>query len=94
VAGAVLLLAFGGTVLGTALVTGRPLEASFLLFALGLLASAAGALTLGLSRPVTAVLLVAGAGALVALLAPGDPWHDLGLLTHCLAWAWAGRPAR
>ncbi len=83
--GAVLLTAFAVVVLVTGL-AGRPLEASFLAFALGLLLSAAGALTTGIAarRP---VLALAGVGALVALLAPGDPWHDLGLLAFCLAWA-------
>jgi succinate-acetate transporter protein len=85
VAGAVLLTAFAVVVLATGLGS-RPLEASFLAFALGLLLSAAGALTAGIAgrRP---LLVVAGVGALVAMLAPGDPWHDLGLLGFCLAWA-------
>jgi hypothetical protein len=85
VGGAGLLTAFGVVVLVTGL-GGRPLEVSFLAFALGLLMSAAGALTAGIAgrRP---LLVVAGIGALVALLAPGDPWHDLGLLGFCLAWA-------
>jgi hypothetical protein len=85
VAGAVLLTAFGVVVLVTGM-AGQPLEASFLVFALGLLLSAAGALTAAIAgrRP---LLGVAGVGALVALLAPGDPWHDLGLLGFCLAWA-------
>jgi hypothetical protein len=84
-AGAALLTAFGVVVLVTGLV-GRPLEASFVAFAVGLLLSAAGALTAGITgrRP---LLVVAGAGALVALLAPADPWHDLGLLAFCLAWS-------
>ena len=65
---------------------GRPLEASFLAFALGLLLSGVGALTVGIAgrRP---LLAVAGVGALVALLAPGDPWHDLALLVFCVDWA-------
>jgi hypothetical protein len=85
VIGAALLTVFGAVVLVTGL-AGRPLEASFLAFALGLLLAAAGALTGGIAarRP---LLVVAGVGALVALLAPGDPWHDLGLLGFCLAWA-------
>jgi hypothetical protein len=85
VAGAVLLTAFGLVVLVTGL-AGRPLEASFLAFALGLLLSAAGALAVGIAgrRP---LLVVAGLGALGALLAPGDPWHDLGLLIFCVDWA-------
>jgi hypothetical protein len=87
-AGAALLTAFAVVVLVTGL-GGRPLEASFIAFALGLLLSAAGALTAGIAvrRP---LLVVAGVGALVALLAPGDPWHDLGLLAFCLAWTLDG----
>ena len=85
IAGAALLTAFAVVVLVTGL-AGRPLEASFVAFALGLLLSALGALTAGIAgrRP---LLVVAGVGALVALLAPGDPWHDLGLLGFCIAWA-------
>jgi hypothetical protein len=84
-AGAVLFTGFAVVVIATGL-AGRPLEASFIAFAVGLLLAAAGALTAGIAgrRP---LLAVAGVGALVALLAPGDPWHDLGLLTFCLAWA-------
>jgi hypothetical protein len=84
-AGALLLTAFAVVVLVTGL-AGRPLEASFVTFAVGLLLSAAGALTAGVAgrRP---LLVVAGAGALVALMAPADPWHDLGLLAFCLAWS-------
>ncbi len=84
-AGALLLEAFALVVLVTG-VAGTPLEASFLAFALGLLLSAAGALTAGIAgrRP---LLVAAGVGAVLALLAPGDPWHDLGLIGFCLAWA-------
>ena len=35
-------------------------------------------------------LLVAGAGALVALGAAEDPWHDLGLFVFFAAWAVLG----
>jgi hypothetical protein len=96
-AGAVLLLAFGLVVVGSALVTGQPYEASFLAFALGLLLSAVGAVLLALGlRPSGAVggwwraLPVTAIGLLVALLAPGDPWHDLGLFLAFGAWAALG----
>ena len=85
ITGAALLTAFAVVVLVTGL-GGRPLEASFLAFALGLLLSAGGALTSGIGGR-RQLLVVAGVGGLVALLAPGDPWHDLGLLAFCLAWA-------
>ena len=88
-AGAGLLLAFGVVVVVSALFTGAPWEPSFLAFALGLLLSAVGAVLIGVRLRAWA-LYVAAAGALVALLAPGDPWHDLGLLLFCAAWALAG----
>jgi hypothetical protein len=96
-AGAVLLLAFGLVVVGSALVTGQPYEASFLAFALGLLLSAIGAvlLALGLRRSGAIggwwrALPVVALGLFVALLAPGDPWHDLGLFLAFGAWAALG----
>ena len=94
-AGAGLLTAFGIVGLGTALVAGSPAEWSFLLFAVGLLLLVVGAVPLalglrpGVPRWWTAVL-VAGAGAAVALLAEADPWHDLGLFVFFLAWALLG----
>jgi hypothetical protein len=95
--GAGLLVAFGAVGLLTALVRGAPAEWSFLLFAVGLLLMlvAAVPLALGLRRAggvggwwVT--VLVAGAGALVALGAAVDPWHDLGLFVFFAAWAVLG----
>lgn len=94
-AGAGLLTAFGAVGLVTALVAGVPAEWSFLLFAVGLLLLALGAVPLALGlRPElprwwTAVL-VAGAGAAVALLAEADPWHDLGLFAFDAAWVALG----
>ena len=90
-AGAGMLTAFGAVGLATAMVTGSPAEWSFLLFAVGLLLVVVGAVpfALGLRRRLgswwTAVL-VAGAGAAVALLAEADPWHDLGLFLFDAAW--------
>jgi hypothetical protein len=90
-AGAALFVTFGGVALGSALLTGAPADWSFLLFAVGLLLLVAGAvpLALGLRRTLpgwwTAVL-VAGAGAAVALLVEPDPWHDLGLFVFDAAW--------
>jgi hypothetical protein len=96
-AGAVLLVGFGLFGLVTGLAGGAPAEWSFLLFAVGLLLMLVGAvpLALGLRRVgglgrwwVT--VLVAGAGALVALGAAGDPWHDLGLFVCFGSWAVLG----
>lgn len=95
--GAALLLAFGVVALATGLAGGSPLEASFLLFALGLLLLGIGAvpLALGLRRTGTlggwwpAVLGVT-AGALVALGTAADPWHDLGLFLFFAAWVGLG----
>jgi hypothetical protein len=91
--GAALLVAFGAVGAVTALSGGAPAEWSFLLFAVGLLLVAVAAVPLalglrragGLGRWWVAVL-VAGAGALVALGAAEDPWHDLGLFVLFAAW--------
>ena len=95
--GAVLLAMFGAVGLVTAVISGAPAEWSFLLFAVGMLLMlvAAVPLALGLRRAgglgvwwVT--VLVAGAGALVALGAAVDPWHDLGLFVCFAAWVALG----
>jgi hypothetical protein len=102
--GAVLLVAFGAVGLVTALVSGAPAEASFLFFAVGLLLVALAAVPLGLGLRRAGELggwwlavVVAGAGALVALGAVADPWHDVGLFVCFGAWAALGlrllRPA-
>lgn len=88
VAGAVLVLGAGVILLPTGYLTGTPLEAAFLPFALGLLLSAAGALTLGVATR-EGRWLVIGAGALVALTTQ-PPLHDAGLLTFLLGWAALG----
>jgi hypothetical protein len=96
-AGAGLLTGFGAVGLVTAVVAGAPAEASFLLFAVGLLLILVAAVPLGLGLRragrlgrwwVTVVL--AGVGALVALGASDDPWHDLGLFVFFAAWAVLG----
>ena len=93
VVGAGLLTVFGVVVLMTALASGVPWETSFLLFGVGFLLLAGGAvpLALGLRRSGALgswwiAVLVAGAGAVVALLASADPWHDLGLFVFDAAW--------
>ena len=88
VSGFALLLLFGLVALVTGML-GRPLEASFLAFGLGLLLVAAGALTTGMaSRRDGWPLLIAGGGALVALLL--EPWHDLGLFVLFGSWVVLG----
>ena len=91
--GAGLLCAFGLAVLVAGLVSGQPVEASFLLFALGLLLIAVGQTMLALAVRRTGALgrwwlalLVAAAGALAAVLVFSDPWHDLALFTFDAAW--------
>lgn len=97
IAGAVLLAAFGGVALVTGLVSGKPLEAAFLLFALGLLLLVVGQVLVGTTlRRSGAVgawwvaLPVASLGVLVGVAIPADPWHDLGLFTFDAAWAALG----
>ena len=96
-AGAALLLAFGAVALASALATGAPAEAAFLLFALGMLLTIVGQamLAFGLRRSGAlggwwASLLVAALGALVAVVAVADPWHDLGMFAFDAAWVALG----
>jgi len=90
-AGAALFTAFGVVALGTAVLAGEPAEWSFLLFAVGLLLLVVGSVpfALGLRHALPGrwvAVLVAGAGAAVALLVEPDPWHDLGLFAFDGAW--------
>lgn len=94
--GAASLAAFTALYLVSGLVTGRPAEALFLLFLLGFLLIIAGAvpLALGLRRsgavgPWWTAVLVAGAGALVAMTTQ-SPLHEVGLFTFDAAWAAVG----
>jgi len=102
-AGAGLLTAFGATGLVTAMASGAPAEESFLLFAVGLLLLALGAVPFGLGLRVRlggwwTAIPVSGLAAAVALLAEADPWHDLGLFAFDAAWLALGlrllRPSR
>ena len=95
-AGAAFLTAFAVGYLATGLVTGTPLETAFWLFLLGFLLLILGSipLALGLRRAAVvgrwwAAVLVAGAGAFVAMLTL-SPWHELGLFTFDAAWAALG----
>ena len=96
-AGAGCLTVFGISLLVSGLLLGAPWEASFLAFALGMLLLVAGPVTWGLAlrrRPpgsgLPALLTVAGVAAALALLAPGDPWHDLGLVAMFASWVGIG----
>ena len=95
-AGAGLLTVFAILFLATGLVTGTPLEAAFWLFLVGFLLLILGAVPLGLGLRRSGVVgtwwiavVVAGAGALVAMLTL-SPWHELGLFTFDAGWAALG----
>ena len=96
-AGAGLLVVFCLVVLVTALLTGSPLEASFVAFLLGMLLLAVGPVTWGLAlrkrtrrRGVQQLLLVSGIAAFGALAIEPDPWHDLSLTLSFAAWSALG----
>lgn len=107
-AGAALLGLFAVVMMVTALADGAPFEAAFLLFALGFLLLIVGQTMAGLAARRTGVLgrawplvVVSAAGALLALAAPADPFHDIGLVVFGAGWlaagavlASTGRPAR
>lgn len=95
--GAGMLAVFGALVLVTGVVSGSPLEASFLAFALGLLLLSIGPVVWGLSlrrqtpEPgVWQMLVVAGAMAFASIAIPLDPWHDVSLVAMFLAWSVIG----
>lgn len=95
--GAGMLAVFGALVLVTGVVSGSPLEASFLAFALGLLLLSIGQVVWGLSlrrqSPAPGVwqmLLVAGVMAFASIAIPLDPWHDVSLVAMFLAWSVIG----
>ena len=95
--GAGMLAVFGVLVLVTGVVSGSPLEASFLAFALGLLLLSIGQVVWGLSlrrqSPAPGVwqmLLAAGVMAFASIAIPLDPWHDISLAAMFLAWSVIG----
>ena len=95
-AGAGLLTTFALVFMVTGLVTGTPLEAAFWLFLVGFLLLILGAVPLGLGLRRSEVVgawwigvVVAGAGALVAMLTL-SPWHELGLFMFDAGWAALG----
>ncbi len=96
-AGAGLLVVFGLVALVTALLSGSPLEASFIAFLLGMLLLAVGPVTWGLSlRRRTPspgawqLLLLSGVAAFGALAIEPDPWHDISLTVMFAAWSALG----
>lgn len=95
--GAGLLALFGCMVLASGLISGSPLEVSFLAFALGLLLLSIGQVLWGLSlrrqSPVPGVwqlLVLAGVTAFASIAIPLDPWHEVGLVAMFLAWSVIG----
>lgn len=97
VAGAVLVVAFGLVALVSLLVTGSPLEASFLAFLLGLLLLSVGTVTWGIAlrrrSPAPGVwqlLVLSGVAAFGALAIEPDPWHDIALVVVFAAWSALG----
>jgi hypothetical protein len=97
IAGCGLQIAFAVAAGVTAALTGKPLEAVFLLFAVGFLALIVGAALLGTALRRSGVLRVArvplwfgAAAALAAIVVPLDPWHDLALFAFDISWTGLG----
>lgn len=97
VAGAGLLTLSGVVVLVTGVVGGRPLEASFIAFALGMLLLSVGSVVLGSglrrrspANGVWQLLVVSGLAAFAAVAIPLDPWHDVALMAMFAAWTTLG----
>ncbi|MHA6694852.1 hypothetical protein [Homoserinimonas sp. A520] len=97
VSGAGLLVVSGLVGLVTSLLTGSPLEATFVVFLLGLLLLSVGPVTWGLSlrrrSPAPGVwqtLLLSGVASFGALAIEQDPWHDISLVVMFLAWSALG----
>ena len=97
VGGAGLLVVFGLVALVTAMLSGSPLEASFIAFLLGMLLLAVGPVTWGLSlrrHPPTPgvwqLLVLSGIAAFGALAIEPDPWHDISLTVMFAAWSALG----
>ena len=95
--GADLLVVFGALLLVTGVVSGSPLEASYLAFALGLLLLSIGPVIWGLSLRrqspgprVWHVLVMSGVFAFGSIAIPVDPWHDVSLVAMFLAWSAIG----
>jgi len=97
VVGCGLQVAFASGAGVTAALSGKPLEAVFLLFALGFLALIVGAVMLGSAVRRTGALRAArvplwfgAAAALAAIVVPLDPWHDVALFAFDASWTGLG----
>jgi hypothetical protein len=95
--GSGLQVAFAVAAAVTAAVNGKPLEAAFLLFALGFLALIGGAVLLGIAvrragvlRAAAVPLWFAAASAVAAIVVPLDPWHDVALFAFDASWIGLG----
>ena len=83
---------------GSAVVDGEPVEASFLLFLLGFLATFVGGFIWGPALLRAGLAHLAGVGVLatavlglLAIAVGVDPFHDMFLLTSYAAWVLVGR---
>ena len=101
VAGSTLQVLFAIMVGVTVVVTGKPWEASFVLFALGFLLLIVGSVLLsfgvrraGLLRSAAAPFWVGAAAAFVAIAVFTDPWHDLALAVYASTWIALGMVLR
>ena len=97
IAGCWLQVAFAVGAAVTAALSGKPLEAVFLLFALGFLALIVGAVMLGTAvrrngalRAARVPLWFGAAAALAAIVVPLDPWHDVALFAFDASWIGLG----
>lgn len=97
VVGVALQIAFAATSAATALTTGRPAEAGFLLLALGFLLIVVGATMLGvgvrragLVRGAAGPLWLGALAAVAAMTLAADPWHDVALFVTDASWSALG----
>jgi hypothetical protein len=95
--GAALQVAFAVSAAVTAALNGKPLEAVFLLFAVGFLALIVGAGLLGTAvwraeviRAAAVPLWFAAASAVAAIGVALDPWHDVALFAFDASWVGLG----
>jgi len=85
------------TVYGLTAFDAEPLEWSFVLFSLGFLAMAVGAMSWGSAllrledrRTAGGGFFAAGVLGLLSIVVAGDPWHDIFLLSSYAAWPVVG----
>jgi phosphatidylserine synthase len=92
-AGSTLHVLFAIMVGVTVVVTGKPWEASFVLFALGFLLLVVGEMLLGFGvrragalRSAAQPFWVGATAAFVAIAVFTDPWHDIALAVYASTW--------